>query len=796
MANEEFTFRRLIDYYKDCNIEEAKSSALRNLYADKSNIVLELPEEDKLFSMYPTPAEYPHIEAEVLDMKFRAESGNTQQLFYARGLVDGYLDGKRYYAPLYYTPCTIVREGNRTFIKIEGNYKANLGLLANRLSGKAQEDQVVLNHYTECLPQLPCSKEDLAKATDRIKYLNSHGCLQGLSITLNKNFLVLANFGKATVNWLKDMNYIFSQTDMTSSLSAIQDAISNEVKAPLPMDFRSDSFITLCEAQKEALQAIGKTKVLAIQGGPGCGKTTTIKKAVSRAYACGLKVLVVTKNQESLGAIKRGMSTPACCIAGASARKKFAYSAPLQFNTPAPPNNCGDYDKERYSRDVKTYLKNYEDAKKYERISIEKYGSKNPIDWLIRRYAIRKAAEALTKEGGGDWESPISSAEFNLEWHADYVRNALMRDNPRYRRSTLLVIKSWEKHIVDTSSDIYIQAFKDMLECFPVVFANFNDVSDVIPVVENLFDMVIIDEASQCSIGEAIPSLYRAKTAVIVGDDKQLRSLSFLDKKFNEAVLRRALQGEHYAFAPMFDTAKNTLYDLATFIAGEGGVKLLWGQFRGTRELMQFANDNFYGGQLVHELNSYQRDVDERAVVGGVYLPYSDIIVNTVEGGEVTKKKPCNYKEASQIVEKIIKLISTSKYTRSYSIGVVTPFRAQADLINKMLKQRLTPQEIEEHEILVGTAHAFQGHERDYMFISWVVTEQSAVQSFTFINNPNVFNVTITRAERAIYNYISFDPSKIPDGYLKRYICQNYYTCGTVRGYAAAGDTDDKEQQS
>ena len=43
-----------------------------------------------------------------------------------------------------------------------------------------------------------------------------------------------------------------------------------------------------------------------------------------------------------------------------------------------------------------------------------------------------------------------------------------------------------------------------------------------------MFDVAIIDEASQCDIASCFPILFRAKRAVIVGDDKQLPHLSFL----------------------------------------------------------------------------------------------------------------------------------------------------------------------------------------------------------------------------------------------------------------------------
>ena len=93
-----------------------------------------------------------------------------------------------------------------------------------------------------------------------------------------------------------------------------------------------------------------------------------------------------------------------------------------------------------------------------------------------------------------------------------------------------------------------------------------------------------------------------------------------------------------------------------------------------------------------------------------------------------------------------------------------------------MITNIFTLEEIEKHKIIVGTAHSFQGEERDIMLISWTVANNSPIQSFTFINNPNLFNVSITRANKQIRNFIS--TTNLPKGLLKEYVeyCQSINT--------------------
>ncbi len=57
---------------------------------------------------------------------------------------------------------------------------------------------------------------------------------------------------------------------------------------------------------------------------------------------------------------------------------------------------------------------------------------------------------------------------------------------------------------------------------FSVVLATPEDVANYLPDSQDIFDCVIFDEASQVMIGEAIPSIYRGKKVVVVGDSEQM----------------------------------------------------------------------------------------------------------------------------------------------------------------------------------------------------------------------------------------------------------------------------------
>jgi len=104
------------------------------------------------------------------------------------------------------------------------------------------------------------------------------------------------------------------------------------------------------------------------------------------------------------------------------------------------------------------------------------------------------------------------------------------------------------------------------------------------------------------------------------------------------------------------------------------------------------------------------------------------------------------------------------------SIGIVSPFRGQVELIKKAIAQVISDTQVRKHRIEVGTAHAFQGDERDIMLVSWAIANNSFSQSLMFLQKANLFNVAITRAKKKQIIFLSKDPATLPEGMLRDYI--------------------------
>ena len=104
------------------------------------------------------------------------------------------------------------------------------------------------------------------------------------------------------------------------------------------------------------------------------------------------------------------------------------------------------------------------------------------------------------------------------------------------------------------------------------------------------------------------------------------------------------------------------------------------------------------------------------------------------------------------------------------SIGIISPFRAQVEQLKISLGKVVSDYMIEKHQIVIGTAHSFQGDERDIILISWAFANNSFPQSLTFLQKPNLFNVAVTRAKNKMINFVSKDFTDLPDGLFRSYL--------------------------
>lgn len=297
--------------------------------------------------------------------------------------------------------------------------------------------------------------------------------------------------------------------------------------------------------------------------------------------------------------------------------------------------------------------------------------------------------------------------------------------------------------------------FKPLMEAFPCWCVTTYAISGSLPMKPGLFDVAIIDEASQCDIASCFPILYRAKRAVVVGDDKQLPHLSFLEKAKEQSFLSQYGIPDKYQLMWRFRT--NSMFDLANYYSMNP--VLLDEHFRSLPPVISFSNQEFYGDRM----RIMRRNSNDMKVLELIH----------VEDGKVDFDATRNLPEVEAVVSKLQELIIEDERKnpdKPVSIGIISPFRAQVEQLKASVPRVLSEHMIRKHKIEIGTAHTFQGDERDIILMSWAFANNSFTQSLTFLQKPNLFNVAITRARYKMINFISKNPRELPDGILRSYL--------------------------
>ena len=286
-----------------------------------------------------------------------------------------------------------------------------------------------------------------------------------------------------------------------------------------------------------------------------------------------------------------------------------------------------------------------------------------------------------------------------------------------------------------------------MKECrssVPVWIMPLSKVMDNFTIGEDVFDVLIIDEASQADITN-LPIFSIAKKSIVVGDDKQVSPraagipLDGIDELINEHL-------EGIPNKSIYDY-KASLYDIACSSFGE--TIRLSEHFRCTPEIIQFCNDLQYQG----EIKALRESSDN---------PTPPSLVPFYVEGRMDESK-INYEEAIKIASIAVAMTKNKKYTNS-TIGVISLLgNRQHQYIDELLRRFLSTIDYEKHKILCGKASQFQGDERNIVFLSIVespVSEGPLRMKSAIDNIRKEYNVAVSRAKDQLWIMHSMSPER------------------------------------
>lgn len=288
-------------------------------------------------------------------------------------------------------------------------------------------------------------------------------------------------------------------------------------------------------------------------------------------------------------------------------------------------------------------------------------------------------------------------------------------------------------------------------EAVPAWVMPLHRVWDTVYPTPGMFDVIIVDEASQCGV-EALPLFYLGKKILIVGDDKQISPDAVgLPRDSVHRLMEEFLYDFH--FRSSFDI-ESSLFDHGKLRYGTRRITLRE-HFRCMPEIIRFSNDLCYSDTPLIPLRQYGPD----------RLPPLEHV--SVSGGyrEGSNNRTINRPEAEAIVERIAEMCGDSRYDDKTMGVVVLQGEAQAALIENQLLERLGAEKMERRRLVCGNPYSFQGDERDIMFLSLVAASNERIGPLTKAADERRFNVAASRAkdQMILFHSVTCDDLSVYD---------------------------------
>ncbi|MGC4377152.1 AAA domain-containing protein [Fictibacillus sp. Mic-4] len=453
------------------------------------------------------------------------------------------------------------------------------------------------------------------------------------------------------------------------------------------------------------------------------------------------------------------------------------------------------------NRDYQLYLSVIEELKNLEKLKVD-YARLSYLEESLKK-EISTIVEECKRNPYDDWDKRFASLNQAWKWaqaktwlkeflakDVDQVKKDLAKteDSIRKHLNQVIADKAWSycferltekerQHLLAWTTSMRKigkgtgknaeryrrDARSHMDECrtaIPAWIMPLYQVVDTIIPSQELFDVVIIDEASQ-SGPDALFLMYIAKKIIVVGDDKQI-SPEFVGLNRDDVF---ALNQQYIHDIPHRDniSVDSSFFDLANILFG--GRIVLREHFRCMPEIIGFSNMISYPNTPLIPLRPFHSDRLEPIVPVYVKEGYRE------GSGQNVRNEP----EADQIVSKIEECLKDPKYNGK-SFGVISmQGKGQAALIEKKLLERIGIKEIEERKIICGDAYAFQGDERDVIFLSLVVAPgETRITALVKENDRRRFNVAMSRAKDQVFLFHSVSLDDLRNKECLRYQLLSY----------------------
>lgn len=511
----------------------------------------------------------------------------------------------------------------------------------------------------------------------------------------------------------------------------------------------------LSEAQNRLLSAAQQYDSTLLFGPPGTGKSFSISAIAVNEVLNGKSVLIAARNKEAiqviLEKIEEELDAKGVAVMAASQRNIRSLSFRIgrylvgiglknhisKWSVKQTKNSISDV-----VHSLKILEQKINDANTNIRKSAGLVESNKLWHWLKRLYTDSKI------DATGDyldnylniWKNETKRAKLSSRLVKEH-QIAVIKETLEENRKELVKLKeALEEKRSNAKDEIFGKINHEvLLNSLPIWLVTTSEVSNVLPLEAGLFDLVIIDEATQCDMASALPLLQRGKKSVISGDPNQLRHLSFLSRtKQAQLAKKHKLNAEN-----SFNYRDESILDLM-IKSGETSdqVVFLDEHFRSHPKIIEFSNHTFYDGGL--EPMTEKPHAKE----------YHGVFHIDIQGTQLPKGH--NEIETDAILERIQQDLDETK-TSEMSVGIISPFRDQSIFLAKQAKKAFDSKTLKRMKLMIGTPYQFQGNERDIIHFSLALDNDSHHSAFRYLEKRNVFNVAVTRARHIMNVYTSFN---------------------------------------
>ena len=789
--------QKVVKYLKECYQADNRNQTLWNVLSKGSQFLrIATPNEHDIslkYECYPVEDDYGYNLAAAVST-YRREKTPVLCSYFLVGKVNSNAYGKAsvrtIFSPLYFTDITYnknnagyqiqpvlnSREWNTSLLQfvlgekdVVDEFKAQVSNVENTLVETLNLLSTTFN-FVEQL-DIPSSEKELVKLAS--------GCKVGGKLLLvPMSVSVLLDRAVTSRGILDELDLIAKSGVTSAPLKFLDDlTCAPPVKTELPLVNFDNIPGLLSTAQKNIIKTSAIHDLSVLIGPPGTGKTYTIAALALERFMQGESVLIVSRNEHAVDVIRDklvehlGISHNAVIRAGTksyhkSLKKHLDGILKGAYQIDKPSRNSVNPSK--LARKVRSYeikftrllnqverdgrfLYDLESGRKrYSLINrVKLYFGKRRME----KYGLLKVKIKEIQEFNKSRENALSSyIDLNFK---QKIAAALKKDSLQLKKFRMAIGSRSSSQQESFFAEV---DFKFLLETMPIWLCSLESLHKALPLQNELFDLLIIDEATQCDVASCIPALYRSKRALVVGDPKQLRHVSFLSRdEQNKLLTKCAVDSFEFSYRDhsMIDIAEQC-------VNTKDAIVMLDEHYRSSPRIIDFSNKRFYQSAL--------RVMTERP---NSWLMDSVEIVNVADG---VRAKSINEVEAEALVSKLRVVVDEQKIVTDnlkLSIGVVSFFRAQADYIQDLIFDSFSLDEIVAHKIRAGTPYAFQGEERDIILISCCVDSESSAAVYTYMNREDVFNVAITRAREKEIIFLSAPESALPLGSLLRDFIQS-----------------------